>query len=61
MLTFDLDKEVRADIHRYKKMLFMYRSDQARTDELAPRGSKREVERHLGNVIRELEALLRDK
>jgi hypothetical protein len=63
MLTLDLNKEVRADINRYTKMLIMHRSGQALTGELAPGGSlinTKEVERHLENVIRELEALLRD-
>jgi hypothetical protein len=65
MRTIDLEQQIRADIDRYQKMLIMYRSDQARTGELGAgislNDNAKEVERHLENVIRELEALLRDK
>jgi hypothetical protein len=47
----DLEQQIRADNDRYKKMLIMYRSDQARTGELGPGGcpndNAKEVERHL--------------
>jgi hypothetical protein len=65
MQMLDFDKEVRVDIERYKKMIEMYSSGNSRTGELGPGSSitdnTKEVERHLKNIIRELEALLRDK
>jgi hypothetical protein len=59
----ELGKTIKADIQRYKDMLERYRSKQADTGDLE-RGfieNTRETERHLENVIRELEALLRDR
>ncbi len=54
---------IQADIERYNRLLQTYRSRQANTGELE-RGffeNTKETERHLENVIRELEALLRDR
>ena len=64
MDTLNLDAEIRADLERYNRMLEMYRSRQTEMRGLG--GSKitentKETERHLGNVIKELEALLRDR
>jgi hypothetical protein len=65
MQMLDFDKEVRVDIERYKNILLLYRSGQTHTGDLGPasflRNNTKEVERHLANVARELEALLRDK
>jgi hypothetical protein len=58
-----LEETIRADIQRYKDMLNMYRSEQTETAD-RERGffeNTKETERHLENVIRELEALLRDR
>jgi len=61
----NLDDEIRKDIGRYERLLMMYRSGEAHTGEVTPLGhlkdTSQEVERHLGNVIKELQALLRDK
>jgi hypothetical protein len=54
---------IRADIERYRRLLQTYRSQQENVGELE-RGfveNTKETERHLENVIRELEALLRDR
>jgi hypothetical protein len=58
-----LEETIRADIQRYKGLLDVYRSNQADTGDLE-RGfveNTKQTERHLENVIRELEALLRDR
>jgi len=61
----NLEDEIRNDIERYEGLLRMYRSGEAHAGEVTPRGflkdTSHEVERHLGNVIAELNALLRDK
>jgi hypothetical protein len=62
--TLDLEPTIKADIERYKRMLDMYRSRQARTGALVAgefTENTKETERHLLNVIKELEALLRDR
>jgi hypothetical protein len=62
--TLNLEPEIRADIERYKRMLEMYRSRKARTGALVSgefTENTKETERHLDNVIKELEALLRDR
>jgi hypothetical protein len=59
----ELGETIEADIQRYKGMLESYRSIQGNRDDL-DRGfveNTKETERHLENVIRELEALLRDR
>jgi hypothetical protein len=59
-----LDAEVKADIERYRRMLEEYRSREPRTGSLSGgefTENAKETERHLENVIRELEALLRDR
>jgi hypothetical protein len=58
-----LEETIRANIQHYKDMLNMYRSKQTETAD-RERGlfeNTKETERHLENVIRELEALLRDR
>jgi hypothetical protein len=63
MKDLNLVRAIEADVERYKRMLEMYRSGQANTGELE-RGfveNTKETERHLENIIRELEALLRDR
>jgi hypothetical protein len=59
----ELADTIKADIQRYKDMLERYRSKQPNIGDLE-RGfveNTKETERHLENVIRELEALLRDR
>jgi hypothetical protein len=63
----ELTSTIKADIERYKHILESYRSRQASTGELMADDSDestentKETERHLNNVIKELEALLRDR
>jgi hypothetical protein len=63
----ELKSTIKADIERYKRILESYRSRQASIGESTADVSNestentKETERHLGNVIRELEALLRDR
>ena len=56
---------IRNDIQRYTSILEQYKSDKAKTGEVHNLGvlgdSTDESARHLGNVIRELSALLRDR
>jgi hypothetical protein len=62
-LEEQLEDTIRADVQRYKDMLNIYRSKQTETAH-RERGfyeNTKETERHLENVIRELEALLRDR
>jgi hypothetical protein len=56
----NLESTIKADIERYKRMLEMYRSRQASTAGEFTENTK-ETERHLDNVIKELQALLRDR
>jgi hypothetical protein len=64
MREIDLTATIKADVARYQRLLEMYRAGTARTGDLV-KGSivetSKETERHLGNVIRELQALLRDR
>ncbi len=63
MGQLNLDATIRADLDRYKRMLEMYRSRNAKEQADASRQPEntKETERHLNNVIKELEALLRDR
>jgi len=64
MEELNLDAAIKSDIDRYKRILEKYRLGTAKSDKLV-RGdvveNTKETERHLENVIRELEALLRDR
>jgi hypothetical protein len=58
----NLDETIRADLGRYKRVLEMYRSRTASEDVGAYLSENiKETERHLENVIRELEALMRER
>jgi hypothetical protein len=65
--TLNLESTIKADVERYKRILKLYSSQQASTGESMADDSDdhtentKETERHLENVIRELEALLRDR
>ena len=65
MDRINLNDEIGKDIERYQRFLVMYRSGEAHTGEVTPLGhlkdTSHEVERHLGNVVKELHAFLRDK
>jgi hypothetical protein len=64
MEELNFDAAIRSDVDRYKRLLAKYRSGTAKSGELVRGGiveNTKETERHLENVIRELEALLRDR
>ncbi len=65
MISLDLEKQFKSDIERYKAMLEKYKSGMAKTGELGSHGElidkTDETARHLGNVIRELLAVLQQQ
>ena len=64
MIPLELKKQIKSDIERYKAMLEKYKSGIAKTGEVDRHrkliDKTEDTARHLGNVIRELLALLRD-
>jgi hypothetical protein len=65
-MDLDLEKEIQNDIERYKRMKDQYRSSQIKSgepskDAVGRRKYTSDTERHFDNVIRELQALLRDR
>ncbi len=65
-MHFDLEKEVQNDIERFKRMKEQYRASQVQSgdpgrDAFGRRQYTTDVERHFDNIIRELDALLRDR
>jgi hypothetical protein len=64
MAPIDLKLEIERDIERYSAILEKYESGKLKTGSLEGQGhlidKTTEVARHLENIIRELQALLRD-
>ena len=64
MAPIDLKREIERDIERYSSILEKYKSGKLKTENLEGRDhlldKTTDVARHLENIIRELQALLRD-